>query len=252
MAKLSNRAVIVTGAAQGIGAAYAKALAAEGANLSICDLTPLDATIDAIRTAGSEVVGSICDITDASQVRRFVQLTMERFHRIDGLVNNAALFATIRPRRFEEFESEEFEQVLRVNVRGSFECIKAVVPIMRRQKYGKIVNIASGTVFKGSPMMLPYVSSKGAIIAMTRAVAREVGSDGICVNCLAPGLTLSEGLSGNSAYSSDLFQQTIDSRCLTRPQMPEDLTGIMAFLLSADSDFMTGQTVVVDGGSVMH
>ena len=141
---------------------------------------------------------------------------------------------------------------MQVNVRGTFECIKAVVPIMRSQKYGKIVNIASGTVFKGTPMMLAYVSSKGAVIALTRAVAREVGRDGICVNCVAPGLTLSEGVKTNDDWSDEIIKSTNATRCLVRDQVPDDLTGIVGFLLSSESDFMTGQTVVVDGGSVMH
>ncbi len=250
--RLSQRSVIVTGGAQGIGATYAKALAAEGARVSVCDVLATDAVVAAIRDAGGEAIGSHCDITDAAAVGRLVQETAERFGSIDGLVNNAALFATLRPRRFEEFGSDEFDRVLQVNVRGTFECIKAVLPIMRRQKYGKIVNIASGTVFKGTPMMLPYVSSKGAVVAMTRAVAREVGGDGIRVNCVAPGLTMSEGLVGNADYPEAMTHGTMMTRCLVREQVPEDLTGVVGFLLSAESDFMTGQTVVVDGGSAMH
>lgn len=252
MARLSNRTVIVTGGAQGIGAAYAKALAAEGARISVCDLHSPDATVAAIRDAGGDAIGCVCDITDAAAVARLVHDTTEKFGTIDSLVNNAALFATLRPRPFEEFGSDEFDQVLRVNVRGTFECIKAVLPTMRLQKYGKIVNIASGTVFKGTPMMLPYVSSKGAVIALTWAVAREVGRDGICVNCVAPGLTLSEGVIDNENFPGEMMKGNVMTRCLARDQMPEDLTGVVGFLLSAESDFMTGQTVVVDGGSVMH
>jgi NAD(P)-dependent dehydrogenase (short-subunit alcohol dehydrogenase family) len=252
MGRLSNRTIIVTGAAQGIGAAYAESLAKEGARLSVCDLRMPDATVDAIRSAGGEAIGNVCDISDVAAVANMVKQTKDKFGTIDGLVNNAAMFASIKPRRFEEIDSAEFDRVMQINVRGTFECIKAVVPIMRAQKYGKIVNVASGTVFKGTPMMLAYVSSKGAVIALTRAVAREVGRDGICVNCVAPGLTLSEGVKNNDDWSDAIIQSTVATRCLPRDQMPEDLTGIVGFLLSAESDFMTGQTVVVDGGSVMN
>lgn len=252
MARLSGRGVIVTGAAGGIGAAFAQALAAEGARVSLCDLRAPEATVAAIRQAGGEAMGAVCDVTDPAAVARMVAGTEERFGRVDGLVNNAALFATLTPRPFEEIASDEFDRILRVNVRGTFECIKAVLPAMRRRGYGKIVNIASGTVFKGTPMMLPYVSSKGAVIALTRPVAREVGSDGIRVNCIAPGLTLSEGLLGREDYPDEYFAAAAGTRCLPRAQQPEDLTGTMGFLLSAESDFMTGQTLVVDGGSVMH
>ena len=252
MGRLNERCIIVTGAAQGIGAAYAKALAAEGARVSLCDLQAPDAAVAAITEAGGTAASFVCDVTDSAAVGRMVEQTAARFGPVDGLVNNAAIFATLRPRPFEQIESAEFDRILQVNVRGTFECIKAVVPGMRAKGYGKIVNIASGTVFKGTPMMLPYVSSKGAVIALTRSTAREVGRDGICVNCLAPGFTLSEGVVNNDDYSEDGIRANTLTRCLTRNQVPEDLTGAMVFLISAESDFMTGQTILVDGGSAMH
>jgi NAD(P)-dependent dehydrogenase (short-subunit alcohol dehydrogenase family) len=249
---LEGRTVIVTGGAQGIGATYSKALAAQGANVSVCDLQLPQETVNSIAADRGQAMGTVCDVTDSAAVQSLVANTLARFGRIDGLVNNAALFASIRPSRLEDISSADFDRVLSVNVRGSFECIRAVLPPMRQQGYGKIVNVSSGTVFKGTPMMLAYVSSKGSVIAMTRAVAREVGKDGICVNCVAPGLTLSEGLVNHRFYPEAAIQNTVNSRCLVRDQLPDDLTGTVAFLLSAASDFMTGQTLIVDGGSVMN
>ena len=253
MTKLTGRTVIVTGGAQGIGATYAAALAQDGANVAVCDIVDPSAGVAAIEQSGGKALGRICDITDSGAVARFVGQVQERFGGIQGLVNNAAVFATLRLKPLEQIASDEFDRVLSVNVRGSFEMIKAVAPIMRAQKYGKIINIASGTFFKGTPLMVHYVASKGAMIGLTRSVARELGKDGICVNCVAPGLTMSDSLEDNPDYDgAQWMRATVDSRCLTREQMPEDLTGVVNFLLSADSDFMTGQTVVVDGGSVMN
>ena len=252
MARLTDRTIIVTGAAQGIGAAYAKALAADGARVALCDVTPVDHVVDIIRQAGGEAIGAICDVTDPEAVARLVALTEKTYGGIQGLVNNAALFKGLPHQSFETISSAEFDRVMTVNVRGSFECIKAVTPVMRRQQYGKIVNVASGTVFKGTPMMASYVTSKGAIIGMTRCLSRELGGDGIRINCIAPGLTMSEAVRENPAWAASYTAQNLASRALKREEQPEDLTGTVGFLLSADSDFMTGQTIVVDGGSAMH
>jgi len=139
-----------------------------------------------------------------------------------------------------------------VNVKGSFECARAVLPAMKKQSYGKIINIASGTVFKGVPMLLHYVSSKGAVVAMTRAMARELGPHGIRVNTLAPGLTSSENLLSNPAWAGDVSKNNIASRAIAREMHPGDLCGTLVYLASTESDFVTGQALVVDGGSVMH
>jgi NAD(P)-dependent dehydrogenase (short-subunit alcohol dehydrogenase family) len=252
MARLSGRGIIVTGAAQGIGAAYAKALAEEGAQVALCDVRPCDQVVEIIRQAGGIALGMHCDVTDPDSVARLVETTEREFGGVQGLVNNAALFQGLPHQRFELISSADFDRVMAVNVRGSFECIKAVLPVMRRQQYGKIVNVASGTVFKGVPMMASYVTSKGAVIAMTRCLSRELGEDGIRINCIAPGLTMSEAVRDNPEWMESYVAQNRTSRALKREELPEDLTGTVSFLLSADSDFMTGQTIVVDGGSAMH
>ena len=252
MGRLSGRAIIVTGAAQGIGAAYARALAAEGARLAVCDLDPPEATVAAIKKAGGEAIGMVCDVSDAAAVGRFVQAAERAFGGIQGLVNNAAVFAKLKLKRLEDIPSEEWDRVMAVNVRGPFECVKAVLPVMRRQRYGKIVNIASGTVFKGTPMFAHYVTSKGAMVAFTRVVAREYGEDGIRCNCLAPGLTMSEAVITNPVGARPIVEANIASRCLKREETPEDLLGAIVYLCAADSDFMTGQTMLIDGGSAMH
>ena len=251
MSALKDRTVIITGAAQGIGAAYALEIAQRGANVVVSDILECEDTVAAIKKKGGTALGLRCDVTDERSINDMMSKTLSTFGAIHGLVNNAALFTTLPKQRFEQISAADFDRVMVVNVRGSFECMKAVTPHMRKQKYGKIVNIASGTVFKGAPMMLSYVTSKGAIIAMTRCAARELGSDGIRVNCLAPGLTMSEGVKSDSTWTGRM-ESTVASRCLTREETPEDLIGSVCFLLSQDSDFMTGQTIVVDGGAAMH
>jgi NAD(P)-dependent dehydrogenase (short-subunit alcohol dehydrogenase family) len=198
------------------------------------------------------VTGGAKGIGAAFSVAELLAATMERFGRIDGLVNNAAVFATLNKKPFTEIDEAEWDKVMAVNVRGPFLCAKAVAPIMVAQKSGKIVNIASGTVFKGVPGLLHYVASKGAVVAMTRCLARELGSANVGVNAIAPGLTLSEGLVANESWQAEGSQATVATRAFRRDQMPADLVGALLFLCSSDSDFVTGQTLVVDGGAVMR
>jgi NAD(P)-dependent dehydrogenase (short-subunit alcohol dehydrogenase family) len=252
MTGLQGKVALVTGAAQGIGAFYAKALAARGAAVCVSDVSDPAEVVAAIRETGGQALGAIADVTDPRSVEAMVAKAVESFGSADILVNNAALFGKLELKPFAQISSAEFDAVMTVNVRGTFECCKAVLPQMRRQRYGKIVNVASGTVFKGTPMLLHYVASKGAIVALTRAIAREVGDDGIRVNCIAPGLTMSENVRGNPVWADALIKGNIASRAIKREEQPEDLVGTVVFLSSPDSDFMTGQTIVVDGGSAMH
>ena len=251
MGRLDGRVAIITGSAQGIGAAYAKALAAEGAKVAVTDILDTDNTVNIIKQAGGEAIGINADVTDKAEVEALVAGTIEAFGKVDIMITNAALFGTLTQKPFMEIDEDEWDAVMRVNTRGVFTCVKAVIPEMRKNKYGKIVNIASGTVFKGTPNMLHYVSSKGAMVAFTRALAREVGDDNICVNALAPGLTMSEAVVNKPQWEAHKDRNTA-TRALKREEVPEDLVGAMIYLCSSDSDFMTGQTMLVDGGSAMH
>jgi NAD(P)-dependent dehydrogenase (short-subunit alcohol dehydrogenase family) len=249
--RLDGRVAIVTGAAMGLGAAYARGLAAEGAKVSLCDLNDASAVVDAIRAAGGEAIATRTDVRSPESVAALVAATETAFGGVHVLVNNAAISASIPSRPFEQIPSDEWDQVMRVNAGGTFECAKAVVPIMRRQGYGKIVNITSTTAFKGVPGIMHYTASKGAIIAMTRVMARELGPDNICVNCIAPGLTPTESVMANPDHHAKVAAAPA-SRALKRAQTPQDLVGAVVFLASAESDFITGQTLPVDGGVVLH
>ena len=251
MGRLDGRVAIVTGAGRGIGVHYAKALAEEGAQVCCSDILDTENTVNIIKQAGGEAIGNRCDVTKPDEVRAMVAATVEAFGKVDIMVTNAAIFADLQQRSFLEIPEEEWDRVMAVNTRGVFSCVKAVVPEMKKNGYGKIVNIASGTVFKGTPMMLHYVSSKGAMVAFTRSLSRELGEHNISVNAIAPGLTMSEKLVGDKQWL-DMKDANAQTRALKRDEVPEDLIGTLVYLSSSDSDFVTGQTIVVDGGSAMH
>jgi len=252
MGRLDGRVAIVTGGAKGIGKHYARALAGEGARLMIADIA--DGTELAERLARAHgadaVASSVADVSDESAVKRLVARTMERFGKIDILLNNAALFAPLKETKCTEIDVAVFDQVMAVNLRGPFLMAKHVAPHMKAQGYGKIINIGSGSIFRGIPWMLHYVTSKGGIMAMTRVLALELGEYGIRVNTLSPGLTMSETLiAENPGHIATARDRVVAARSLKRDQHPQDLLGALVFLASADSDFMTGQNVLVDGGN---
>lgn len=252
--RFEGKVAIITGAAHGIGKAYAERLSAEGANVVIADLDKdaADGVAESLSAAGPGAIGVQCDVSDEEAVDGMVRTTVETFGRLDILINNASMFSVVPMSRggFEDIGRDEWTKMMDVNVAGTWLACKAAVPEMRKNGYGKIVNVASGVVFKGPPGRIHYVASKAAVVGLTRTLAREVGGDNITVNCIAPGSTLSE--EAPSEEIVELRKKNIGTRAIKRLQMPEDLAGPMAFLASEDSDFVTGQTLVVDGGSVMH
>jgi NAD(P)-dependent dehydrogenase (short-subunit alcohol dehydrogenase family) len=250
--RLADRVVLLTGGAKGIGRHYAAALAAHGARVMIADIADgADVAAEIASHHGADAaVSAICDVSDEVAVKALVGQTLLRFGRIDVLVNNAAIYATLTPTKCTEIDVALWDKVMAVNVRGAFLMVKHVAPHMIARRSGKIINIASGTAYKGIPNMLHYVSSKGAIVAFTRALSRELGEHGIAVNTLAPGLILSDTGLENTKHIEEARVPIRNSRAFKRDAYPEDLTGTLIYLASSDSDFVTGQTLLVDGGSV--
>lgn len=252
MGRLDGRVALVTGAAQGIGAAFAKGLAAEGAKVVISDLDPGGAVIDSIRQGGGEAIDVQTDVSEESSAKRAVAASISAFGRLDILVNNASVFTAVERKKFDEISVEEWDKVCAVNIRGLWLMCKAAVPEMRKNGSGKIINISSGRVYKGAPFFLHYDASKAAAIGITRSLARELGSDNICVNAIAPGSTMSENVLARSNWMGGTADEVMKTRAFKRHETPEDLVGACVFFASSDSDFITGQSLVVDGGSAMN
>jgi NAD(P)-dependent dehydrogenase (short-subunit alcohol dehydrogenase family) len=249
--RLNGKVAIVTGAGGGIGKALARRLAADGAAVVIADLAKYDvAAAEIAKATGARTLGLQVDVSSESDVARMAAETVKAFGRIDILVNNAAVFSTIKLKPFENIDVAEWRKVMDVNILGVALCCRACVPHMRKSGGGRIINLASGAPLKGVPLFLHYISSKGAVIAMTRGLARELGKDGITVNSLAPGFTLSENVAKDPVHVKQ-GEITRMTRAIQRDETPEDLVGAVSFLASADAAFITGQTLVVDGGSAM-
>jgi NAD(P)-dependent dehydrogenase (short-subunit alcohol dehydrogenase family) len=243
--RLAGRVVILTGAAGGIGRVYARRLAREGARLALVDLD--GGGVNALAAeCGGGAVAIVADVADPAAATAAVAEAAQRLGGVDALVNNAALFSTLPNRPFEQIPPDEVARVLAVNVLGPFVLCQAVAPHLRLRGGGKIVNIGSGIILSGTPGLAHYAASKGAIFAMTRALARELGGDRITVNTLAPGFTLTDAL---RARDDQPVEASRRSRALARDEVPEDLEGTLVYLLSSDSDFVTGQMLVVNGGN---
>jgi len=250
---LKGSAGIITGGGHGIGRAYCIGLAKRGANVVIADIDISGAqeTKDLIVKDGGTALAVQVDVADEQSTLKMAESAAKAFGRIDFLVNNAAVFSFVPMSRvgFDEVPVEEWDKMMAVNLKGVWLCCRAVVPYMKKQKSGKIVNISSGAAFKGTGKRIHYVVSKAGVIGFTKTLARELGEFNIMVNTLAPGSTLSERPDDEKAFS--MRSKAVEGRCLKRLQYPEDLIGPMIYLCSNASDFMTGQTMIVDGGSML-
>ena len=246
---VADKVVVITGAGQGIGRAFAKAFAAEGARVVIAERN-LDKAraVEREIAAGNGVAAVVeTDVADPESVGALGESVERLFGRADVLVNNAAIFSTLAMRPFDEIPLAEWEQVLRVNVTGPFLCARAMLPLMRRNKWGRIINMASGAVTLGRPNYLHYIASKSALVGMTHSMARELGADGITVNAVLPGATFTE--IPRKTVTPEQKERIVAMQCIQRPQVPDDLIGVVLFLASDASAFMTGQALTVDGGA---
>ena len=250
---LKDKVIIVTGGGSGIGKQYALRVAKEGAKVVIAEIKEEEARKvgQEIEEMGGEALVIKTDVSDEKSTEEMAKKTADRFGRIDVLINNAAIYYGITMRPFDMWTVEEWDRLMAVNVKGCWLCAKAVFPYMKEQGKGKIINISSGTYFIGQPMLLHYVTSKGAVVGFTRALARELGEYNITVNAVAPGFTMTEAsLMIVDNAPAGMQEMVANMQAFKRPQQPEDLPGTIVFLSSDDSDFITGQTICVDGGLV--
>lgn len=248
---MDGKVAIVTGAFRGLGKAYAEALAKEGASVVCADIRYCDDTVAQIVQAGGMAVAATCDVTDMAQCQAMADLALSRYGRIDVLVNNAALYAGMKGGKFDTLEPAEWQKMLDINVTGMWHCCKVVIGQMREQQSGSIINISSLAAVYGFPFGVHYAMSKGAVIGMTRAMAREVGRDWVRVNAVAPSAVMTEGTKEFFGERLDKAASVIASgQALQRNLEPEDLVGTIVYLASDASKFVTGQTIMVDGGTV--
>jgi 3-oxoacyl-[acyl-carrier protein] reductase len=247
--RLNGRTVIVTGAGQGIGRTFAHRLATDGANVVILDLN-FEAARRVADEIGDRAIATSADVADEQQVATAFQAAVDRFGRVDGLINNASIFATIRMGPFEQITLDEWNAIMRVNLTGVFICCKAVAPLMRQHRSGNIVNISSSTVLMGRRDYAHYVSSKAGVVGLTRALATELGDDGIRVNAIMPGSVETE--IPRETVTTEQAAGIVARQALHRRLKPDDIAGAAAFLVSPDAEMMTGQILVVDGGLSYH
>ncbi len=249
---LAGLSVVITGGGKGIGKIYAEEFAKAGARVTTADIDSdaANSVADTLRHAGHDALGLSVDIASEAATVAMAQAVLDRFGAIDVLINNASLMSVLPRRSWLEIPVDEWDRVMAVNLRGMFLTCRAAFPAMKAQKRGKIVNISSSRVWDGTPNRLHYTTSKAGVIGFTRALAREVAEFGITVNAVTPGMTQSETQVASS--SGNYLAAAVAGRALERVQYPADLVGAVMFLSSPASDFMTGQTLNVDGGKAMH
>ena len=243
-----DRVVIITGGGQGIGRVFAKAFGLAGARVVIAERNEDSAAkVSAeIMAAGGQALAVTTDVSDEASIKEMVELATDEYGGIDVLINNAGIFSTLAMRPFDQIPLEEWEQVLRVNLTGPFLCARAVLPAMRKAKWGRIINIASGAVRLGRPNYLHYIATKSALMGMSLSMARELGPDNITVNAILPGATFTEV--ERKTVSPEQKVRIVAAQCIDRPEVPEDLVGAVMFLASTASAFVTGQSINLDGG----
>lgn len=248
---VSGRVVIITGAGQGLGRDYALAFAEDGAIPVLAEINRenLDNVASEIEAKGGKSLAVETDVGSPESVEAMVAATLDAYGQIDVLINNAAIFATIPRRKFYDIPYDEWNKVLHVNITGSYLCASAVAPAMRKAGQGRIINISSGTVPQGVPGFMHYVTSKAAVVGMTRVMARELGDDNINVNAVMPGYTETE--IEHASMDEEMHQFIQQKRILKRPETPDDLIGTVLFLASPASSFITGQSIACCGGEVM-
>jgi NAD(P)-dependent dehydrogenase (short-subunit alcohol dehydrogenase family) len=248
---MTGKVIVITGAGRGLGRAYAERLASQGARIAVAEIDSVSGAVaaDELRRNGGDAMFVETDVASDESTKAMASRVLEKWGHIDGLVANAGLANSVGGAAYDEISTEEWDRLMRVNVRGTWLTCRAIAPHMQRRKQGSIVTISSDTTMWGSPKLLHYVTSKGAIEAFTRAMARELGADNVRINCVAPGLLNNEATAGVPQAKREW---NIQNRALKREGSPEDIVGLVSFLLSDDAAFITGQVIVADGGLIFH
>jgi NAD(P)-dependent dehydrogenase (short-subunit alcohol dehydrogenase family) len=248
MSGLKDRVAIISGAASGLGRAAALRLAAEGAKIEILDIKDATETVEAIRASGGVAEAQLCDVTDEAQIKQVVEAIDKRHGKVDILVNNAGILSGRTP--WHEITYEEMNRFIQINYLGYFNVSKAVYPLLKKSEHGRVINIASRTYFLANPGQMAYVAAKGAVMGMTRVMAKEMGDDGITVNALAPGMVATPGTETHS--NEEAFNRVMMNQAIKKRVTPEHFAGLIAFIASDDAEMITGQMILCDGGGYLH